>query len=56
LSDTEAEQAVGLTNVSQYFVKKVIENAVIECPTSCFSGASRQEMGQIVSFFRAAEI
>jgi hypothetical protein len=42
--------------VSQYFVKKVIENAVIECPTSCFSGASRQEMGQIVSFFRAAEI
>jgi hypothetical protein len=49
-------QAVGLTKVSQFFVKKVMEDAIIECPTSCLSGASRQEMGQIVSFFRVAEI
>jgi hypothetical protein len=38
--------------VSRFFVKKVIETAVIECPTSCLSGTSRQEMEQIVSFFR----
>jgi hypothetical protein len=35
-------QAVGLTNVSQFFIKKAIEDATIACPTSCLSGASRQ--------------
>jgi hypothetical protein len=42
--------------VSQFFIKKAIEDALIACPTACLSGASRQEMGQIVSFFRAAEV
>jgi hypothetical protein len=42
--------------VSQFFIKNAIEDTIIECPTSCFSGASRQEMGPIVSFFREAEI
>jgi hypothetical protein len=33
-----------------------MEQLQIECQTACTSGASRQELSQIVSCFRAAEI
>jgi hypothetical protein len=40
----------------QYLDMKAVENPLNECPTSCLSSASRQEMSQNVSFFRDLEI